>query len=79
MSDAPSDTTTAKLEAAIRDLQVRFAFLDDSARQQDQVVFELSRTIDRLTIRVEQLEERLAALAFGEGEVGPANEPPPHY
>ena len=74
-----NDANLPDLAKLITDLQVRVAFLDDTVRQQNDVMFELSRTVDSLRAQMEQFEEKLAGDGEGNAQFGPAGELPPHY
>lgn len=61
------------LEDKIIDLEIRIAYQDKLIESLDDVVREFSQ-------RVERLERQVVALREGaSSQVGPANEPPPHY
>ena len=65
------------LERRLEDLEVKFAFQDDTIQQLDLVIQEQAKTIHRLTGEMaavrEQLKETLGAEAPMEEQV------PPHY
>ena len=65
------------LERRLEDLEVKFAFQDDTIQQLDLVIQEQATTIHRLTTELatvrEQLKETLGAEAPMEEQV------PPHY
>jgi SlyX protein len=65
------------LERRLEDLEVKFAFQDDTIQQLDLVIQEQANTIHRLTTELatvrEQLKETLGAEAPMEEQV------PPHY
>ena len=65
------------LERRLEDLEVKFAFQDDTIQQLDLVIQEQANTIHRLTADLatvrEQLKETLGAEAPMEEQV------PPHY
>ena len=65
------------LERRVKDLEVKFAFQEDTIHQLDQVIQEQAATIHRLTTELasvrEQLKDTLGAEAPMEEQV------PPHY
>lgn len=69
--------STENLETRLEDLEVKFAFQDDTIQQLDLVIQEQAAAIHRLTAEVasvrEQLKETLGAEAPMEEQV------PPHY
>lgn len=63
--------------AQIRDLESRLAWQDDTIDQLNAVIRTQWDMVDRLSQRVDALEERVRELEISEG--GPAITPPPHY
>ena len=65
------------LERRLEDLEIKFAFQDDTIQQLDMVIQEQANTIHRLTTELasvrEQLKDTLGAEAPMEEQV------PPHY
>jgi SlyX protein len=63
--------------AQIQDLESRLAWQDDTIDQLNAVIRTQWDVVDRLSQRVDALEERVRELEISEG--GPAITPPPHY
>ena len=63
--------------AQIQDLESRLAWQDDTIDQLNEVIRTQWDMVDRLSQRVDALEERVRELEISEG--GPAITPPPHY
>lgn len=59
----------------------RIVELEIKIAHQDRLLADLDEVVRTFTTRVERLERQLAALQENAGglEVGPADEPPPHY
>lgn len=62
--------------ARLVELETRLAYQDRTIEALNEVALELRREIDALRRDLAKLEERIAS---GENEVGPADEPPPHW
>ena len=66
------------MDAAIRELQERLAFMQRHIEQQDRVVLELSREVAEISKRLARAEVK--AQQVGDSEAGPpADERPPHW
>ena len=63
--------------AQIQDLESRLAWQDGTIAQLNAVIRTQWDMVDRLSQRVDALEERVRELEISEG--GPAITPPPHY
>jgi len=63
--------------AQIQDLESRLAWQDDTIDQLNAVIRTQWDVVDRLSQRVDALEERVRELEISEG--GPAITPPTHY
>ena len=63
-------------EQALVDLQVRVTYQDKVIADLDEVVRAFSNRVEVLERRIVELEQRVEA---GEPEVGPQDDPPPHY
>ena len=63
--------------AQIQDLESRLAWQDDTIDKLNAVIGEQWGLVDRLSQRLDALEERVRELEISEG--GPAVTPPPHY
>jgi SlyX protein len=63
--------------AQIQDLESRLAWQDDTIDQLNAVIRNQWDMVDRLSQRMDALEERVRELEISEG--GPAITPPPHY
>ena len=64
------------MEDRITELESRVAFQDQTIRSLDEVVRLFSTRVEQLEKRVSELADLLRA---GREEVGPHDEPPPHY
>lgn len=64
------------MEERITELESRVAFQDQTIRNLDDVVRLFSDRVERLERRVSELADGLRA---GHEDVGPHDEPPPHY
>ena len=64
------------MEERILELESRVAFQDETIRNLDEVVRLFSNRVERLERRVSELADGLRA---GREELGPHDEPPPHY
>lgn len=58
------------------ELESRVAFQDETIRNLDEVVRVFSERVERLERRLAELADRLRT---GREDVGPHDEPPPHY
>jgi uncharacterized coiled-coil protein SlyX len=66
------------MDAGIRELQERLAFMQRHIEQQDRVVLELSREVAEISKRLARAEAK--AQQAGDSEAGPpADERPPHW
>lgn len=72
MDDSP-------LDQRVTELEIRLAHHERMAEEMSQVLFEQSRTIDRLTLQVRHMRERLADVEAGGGRSPQDDKPPPHY
>lgn len=66
-----------EIDERIRSLEERIAFLERHVEAQDAEMLDLSKGVRRLMERVSMLEGRVRDAGFG--EVGSADERPPHY
>ena len=71
-----SDTTSPEMSRRLEELEVKLSY-------QDQLIDDLEGVVREFALRVEALEKKLKQLdetvRRGPPEVGPANDPPPHY
>lgn len=65
-------------DARLRELEIKFTFLDDFVSEQNKTLTELLRENDRLKRALRSLAEKIEMLD-GNGNVPPANEKPPHW
>ena len=65
-------------DARLRELEIKFTFLDDFVSEQNKTLTELLRENDRLKRALRSLAEKIETLD-GTGNVPPANEKPPHW
>lgn len=63
-------------QQAVIDLQIQVTYQEKVIADLDEVVRAFSTRVEALERRIVELEERVEA---GEPEVGPQNDPPPHY
>lgn len=64
------------MEARIVELEIKCSFLEQSLDSLNELVLEQARELKLLNRKLELLEKRLADDGT---EVGPHNDPPPHY
>jgi SlyX protein len=65
-------------DAALENLEVKIAYLERAATELSDVVFRQQQDIEALTLRLETLQNRVAAAAE-EPRPPPSDEKPPHY
>lgn len=65
-------------DARLRELEIKFTFLDDFVSEQNKTLTELLRENDCLKRALRSLAEKIETLD-GNGNVPPANEKPPHW
>lgn len=65
-------------ERRLEDLEIKFAYQEQSLQQLNDTVYRQQQQIDRLTRLGERLLERLSALEQPTASF-PGEEPPPHY
>ena len=70
--------TDKTLEARVVELEIRSAYQEDLLSKLDGVVQEFADRGEQNARRIRELEDRLRA-AEGGGDVGPADDKPPHY
>lgn len=66
------------MQAEIKEMQERIAFLQRHIEQQDRAFLELSKEINLLSQRLARLEGKIYQLGGGE-EGPPVDEKPPHW
>ncbi|EKV31380.1 Hypothetical protein C882_3753 [Caenispirillum salinarum AK4] len=71
----PADTP----EDRIVDLEIRLAHQERMAEELSDVLVEQQRTIDRLTLQLRQVAERMGDLESGWARSPQDDKPPPHY
>lgn len=64
------------LEARLVDLEVRYAWQEDLVEQLSDLVRDQQEQIDALRRELERLRDQMEG---DPQEIGPADEPPPHY
>ncbi len=67
------------MNAALRRLEEKIAYLERHVTAQDKAMLELSREIEALRRELKALRERAATRAAGEGDAAEKEERPPHY
>ncbi|MCG5240389.1 SlyX family protein [Azospirillum doebereinerae] len=67
------------LEQRLTDLESRVAHHERMAEEMSEVLYEQSRTIDRLTLHLRRLREQMAEVEAGGGRSPQDDRPPPHY
>lgn len=76
----PDEADSDAMRERLRELEIKITFLDETVAQQNGVILELSRQIDRLTRALRSLAEKTETLEAGGGSAGPpADERPPHW
>lgn len=76
----PNEADSDAMRERLRELEIKITFLDETVAQQNGVILELSRQIDRLTRALRSLAEKTETLEAGGGNgVPPADERPPHW
>lgn len=63
----------------LMDIEIKIARQEDLVDTLNQMVYEQQTKIDQLEKMIGALAMNLKAMPFREGDVGPANEKPPHY
>ena len=72
--------TTKSLQADVIELQTKLQFQEDTIQQLDGVIINQQELIDKLTRRLELLEERVEELKVNSAAPGSIDqEKPPHY
>lgn len=62
------------------ELQIRIAYQDQAIEQMSQQLFALSRQVEKLALRCDQLEQNVESMKEQRGDnPTPADERPPHY
>ncbi|MBP2229167.1 SlyX protein [Azospirillum agricola] len=69
----------AALEQRLTDLESRLAHHERMAEEMSEVMFRQGQTIDRLTLHIRQMRDRLAEVESGGGRSPQDDRPPPHY
>ena len=67
------------MENEITDLQIRLTHQESTLEELNQVIIDQQRAIDQLTLTVEQLNERMKAMADSNIAHQSDETPPPHY
>jgi len=67
------------MENDITDLQIRLTHQESTLEELNQVIIAQQRAIDQLTLTVEQLNERMKAMADSNIAHPSEETPPPHY
>ncbi len=67
------------MENEITDLQIRLTHQESTLETLNQVIIDQQRAIDQLTLSVEQLNERMRAMADSNIADQSQETPPPHY
>ncbi len=78
-SMADDNNSQTGLESRLADLEIRLAHHERMAEDLSHVVSQQADTIDRLTLIVRQLVDRLGDLESGWGRSPQDEKPPPHY
>lgn len=65
-------------DARLRELEIKLTYLDDYVSQQNAIIVELSREVEKLTRALRSLAEKTEMLD-GNSAGPPANEKPPHW
>jgi len=67
------------LERRLTDLESRVAHHERMAEDMSDVIFQQGQTIDRLTLQLRRMRDRLADVEAGGGRSPQDDRPPPHY
>lgn len=67
------------MEQRLIDLETRLAHHERTAEELSDVIAEQGRTIDRMTLQIRRLVERLLDLEAGPQQSPQDDKPPPHY
>lgn len=67
------------LEQRLTDLEIRLAHHERMAEEMSEVIFEQGRIIDRLTLQLRGMRDRLSEVEAGGGRSPQDDRPPPHY
>lgn len=81
MSNSPSQSaplSTAELTRLVKELELRTAYHERLNQDLSDQVYALHREVEALKAQLTTLVKRLQT-GSGEGDLGPANDPPPHY
>ena len=78
MSDPSTPLSPEELTRLVRDLELRAAYHERLNQDLSDQVYALHREVETLRAQITALVKRLQSNQ-GEHELGPANDPPPHY
>ena len=78
MSQSSPPQPTQTLDQSVSDLELRVAYHERLNQDLSDQVYALHREVDKLRAQLQALMKRLAQ-DKGQLEVGPADDPPPHY
>lgn len=67
------------MEESIISLETRFAFLEETVNEMSKVVYDQQKQIDRMTLTILTLEEKLKDLSPSNIMDSKDETPPPHY
>ena len=66
-------------ENRMNDLESKLAHQEHLLEELNQVIYQQQKAIDTMELKLNLLIQRLKDVAGGAGDIGPANEKPPHY
>ncbi|MFS4457660.1 SlyX family protein [Bdellovibrio sp. HCB2-146] len=69
----------SELEKRFVDVETKVTHQEFLVEQLNEIVYQQQIKIDQLEAALTKLAKRMAQMAAGEAEIGPANEKPPHY
>jgi SlyX protein len=67
------------MENSLEQIQTKIAFLERANTDLSDVVFRQQREIQALTVKIQEISERLRAAESGDAARAPQDERPPHY
>lgn len=66
-------------EQRLIDLEIKISHQEATIEALQTSAYEQQKDINRLEKCLQRLTKQFESLARGDAEIGPANEPPPHY
>lgn len=69
----------SETEKRFVDVETKVTHQEFLVEQLNEIVYQQQIKIDQLEAALTKMAKRMAQMAVGEAEIGPANEKPPHY